>query len=106
MMRSRAPARASRDITIGALLTASAVVPVAAFIAFLPLPLVMPSLSAVLMFLAMLASALAWTCGSQRSGDAVTIWDIAGAFAFLGCAAAIFSRPESVLRLLGPIDVP
>jgi hypothetical protein len=34
---------------------------------------------------------------SQNSED-ITLWDIAGALTIMGCAAAIFSEPDQVVR--------
>jgi hypothetical protein len=42
----------------------------------------------------------------RRGARAVTAWDIAGAFALIGCAAAMLSESENVVNLLGPTMVP
>jgi hypothetical protein len=33
----------------------------------------------------------------------VTLWDIAGAFTMMGCAAAIFSEPDQVALFFEPL---
>src|SRR6266478_6240221 len=53
--------------------------------------LVLPALSILLFLDAAIAAIVA-----RRNSQNVTLWDIAGAFTMMGCAAAIFSEPDQV----------
>jgi hypothetical protein len=35
---------------------------------------------------------------ARRNSENVTLWDIAGAFIMMGCAAMIFNEPDQVVR--------
>jgi hypothetical protein len=56
--------------------------------------LVLPALSILLFSEAAIAAIVA-----RRSRRNVMLWDIAGAFTMMGCAAAIFSEPDQVALL-------
>ena len=56
--------------------------------------LVLPAFSILLFSDAAIAAIVART-----KSENVTLWDIAGAFTMMGCAAAIFSEPDQVVRL-------
>jgi len=70
-----------------------------------PRPLWLPVLSLAAIGVAALAAFAAWLHGEREESVSVTLWDIAGAFAFVGCAAAMLSRPEALLGLLGIPEV-
>jgi len=53
--------------------------------------LVLPAFSILLFSDAAIAAIVA-----RRNSENVTLWDIAGAFTMMGCAAAIFSEPDQV----------
>jgi hypothetical protein len=91
--------------TLG-VLTALAAVPIVLVIPFAPRPLVLPILSLAAIAVAGLAALVAWAFPPRRGGDTITAWDVAGAFALIGCGAAMLSEPENVLSLLGPAVVP
>ena len=55
--------------------------------------LVLPAFSILLFSDAAIAAIVA-----RRNSENVTLWDIAGAFTMMGCAAAIFSEPDQVVR--------
>ncbi len=77
-------------------------IPVIAWL--LPTSLVLPTLSAVLLASAAIASLLAWLGRTDRSnGDRLTLWDLAAAFAFVGCAAGSLSETTSVAQLFGVV---
>jgi membrane protease YdiL (CAAX protease family) len=88
------------------LLTVVAAAPAILLAAVLPPALLLPSLSLAALALAALAAAIAWIVGASRRGDHVTLWDVAGAFTLIGCAAAMLSKPESILALFGQTLVP
>lgn len=58
--------------------------------------LLLPVLSIVLFVGAAVAVIVARWVHSERNSGYVTLWDIAGAFTLMGCAAAIFSEPDQV----------
>jgi hypothetical protein len=82
----------------------------AALVVFLalsaPRPLWVPVIALGLLAVAALTAGLASARRTPWRGDRVTLWDISGAFAFIGCAAAMLSKPENVLQLIGPAMVP
>jgi hypothetical protein len=60
--------------------------------------LILPVLSIVLFAGAAIAVVVARSVHSDRDSGHVTLWDIAGAFTLMGCAAAIFSEPDQVAQ--------
>lgn len=82
-------------------LTALAAALVILLASFTPRPLFLPVLSLAAIAVAGLAALLAWACRAQWRGDDITIWDISGAFALIGFAAGMLSKPEHVVQLLG-----
>jgi hypothetical protein len=84
-----------------AALTALAAAPIALSLAFVSPGAVLPLISLTAVVLAAGTALVAWTCRARRWSDRVTMWDISGALAFIGCAAAMLSKPDNVLRLLG-----
>jgi len=77
-------------------------IPVLAWL--LPAALVLPALSAILFSSAAIVGLLAWLGRAGSSGhDQLTLWDLAGAFAFVGCAAGILSETTSVAHLFGVV---
>ncbi len=60
--------------------------------------LILPVLSIVLFLGAAAAVGVARTVRAERDSKRVTLWDIAGAFTLMGCAAAIFSEPDHVAQ--------
>jgi hypothetical protein len=89
-----------------AVLTALAAMPIVLLIPFAPRPLVLPILSLAAIAVAGLAALVAWVFPARPGGATITAWDVAGAFALIGCGAAMLSEPENVLNLLGPAVVP
>lgn len=60
--------------------------------------LLLPVLSIVLFVGAAVAVIVARWVHAERNSGYVTLWDIAGAFTLMGCAAAIFSEPDQVAQ--------
>jgi hypothetical protein len=85
-----------------AVLTAAAVVPLILLITLVPSALVLPVLSVVALMGATAIALWAWVSGARWQSDYVTRWDVAGAFAFIGFAAALLAEPEHVLQIMGP----
>lgn len=71
-----------------------------------PGPLLLPVLSLVAMAVAAVAALLGWVRREPWHGERITAWDIAGAFALIGCAAGMLSQPENVLPLFGVPAIP
>lgn len=83
-----------------------AAAPLVVVAALVPRPLFLPSLTLAAVAAAAAAAVAAWWFGSRRHGNTVTLWDIAGAFALIGCAAAMLSEPETVLITIGKPSEP
>lgn len=62
-----------------------------------PPALVLPVLSIAFLSAAGGLALIAWCIRSDRNSHKMTVWDLAGASAFIGFAAAILSTPENVL---------
>jgi hypothetical protein len=89
------PSRESFGIL--ALLSLLIAAPTALIIRLLEPELVLPALSILLFTDAAIAAIVA-----RRSPQNIMLWDIAGAFTMMGCAAAIFAEPDQVALLLEP----
>jgi 4-amino-4-deoxy-L-arabinose transferase-like glycosyltransferase len=57
-----------------------------------------PAFSILLFSYAAIAAIVARAIRPRRNSENVTLWDIAGAFTMMGCAAAIFSETDQVVR--------
>lgn len=77
------------------------VAPIFALAWLLPSSLVLPALSLLLLAGAAVAALLAWLGGAEPSVARITLWDLAGAFAFVGLAAGSLSEPMHAAHLLG-----
>jgi hypothetical protein len=84
-----------------AAMTLLAAAPIVLVAVFVPRPLVLPVVSLVALAAAGLAALLAWLIRAKQRTNTITTWDVAGACALIGCAAAMLSDPENVLNLLG-----
>jgi len=87
------------SIGILTLLSVLIVVPAFLMIRLLEPRFVLPAFSILLFSDAAIAAILACVIHARRNSESVTLWDIAGAFTMMGCAAAIFSEPDQVVRL-------
>jgi hypothetical protein len=61
--------------------------------------LLLPALGILLFSHAAIAAIVAVSIHADNNSKNVTLWDIAGAFTLMGCAAAIFSEPDQVTLL-------
>jgi hypothetical protein len=84
-----------------AAMTLLAAAPIVLVAVFVPRPLVLPVVSLIAIATAGLAALLAWLIQTQQRSNTLTTWDVAGACALIGCAAAMLSEPENVIGLLG-----
>ncbi len=83
-----------------ALLSVLIAVPAFLMIGVLEPALVLPAFS-ILLFAEAAIAALA-ARGKTENVENVTLWDVAGAFTMMGCAAAIFSEPDQVAQFFEP----
>ncbi|WP_284275496.1 hypothetical protein [Bradyrhizobium iriomotense] len=86
-----------------ALLSMLIATPALLMICLLEPELVLPALSILLFLGATIAALLARTDSEKVTLQNVTLWDIAGAFTMMGCAAAIFSEPDQVALFFEPL---
>ena len=92
LIKRNAPSRES--FCILALLSMLIAAPAFLMIRLLEPGLVLPAFSILLFSDAAIAAVVAHR--NSKNMENVTLWDIAGAFTMMGCAAAIFSEPEQV----------
>jgi len=93
---------ASREsVCILALLSVLIAAPAFLIIRLLEPELVLPALSLLLFSDAAIAAIVA-----RRNSENVMLWDIAGAFTMMGCAAAIFSEPDQVALFFEQLPEP
>jgi hypothetical protein len=76
------------------------VIPLFGIAALIPAPLILPVVSLVCLAAAAGTAMFAWRTHAESQSTAVTSWDIAGAFAFIGFSAAMLSKPENVVYAL------
>jgi hypothetical protein len=88
-IKKSGPSRESFSIL--ALLSMLIAAPAFLMIRLLEPELVLPAFSILLFSDAAIAAIVA-----RINSENVTLWDIAGAFTMMGCAAAIFSEPDQV----------
>jgi 4-amino-4-deoxy-L-arabinose transferase-like glycosyltransferase len=86
------------SIGILALLSVLIAAPAFLMIRLLEPEFVAPAFSILLFSDAAIAAIVARAIHARRNSENVTLWDIAGAFTMMGCAAAIFSEPDQVVR--------
>lgn len=82
-----------------ALLSVLVAAPALLMIRLLERGFVLPAFSILLFWDAAIATIVARAIHTPRNSQNVTLWDIAGAFTMMGCAATIFSKPDQVVRL-------
>ena len=56
--------------------------------------LVLPVLSLLLFIQAAITAIVAYAIHARRNSTRITLWDFAGAFTLMGCAAAILGEPD------------
>ena len=87
------------SLRILALLSVLIAAPAFLMIRLLEPGFVLPAFSILLFSDAAIAAIVARAIHARRTSESVTLWDIAGAFTMMGCAAAIFSEPDQVVLL-------
>jgi len=99
-IRNRGLASLSPRLAL-AVLVLLAAAPIALVAALVPRELVLAAFSVVAMTIAIAIAAVAWWRKAARHSATVTLWDAAGAFMLIGCAAAMMTEPENLLQLFG-----
>ncbi|WP_025035591.1 hypothetical protein [Bradyrhizobium sp. DOA9] len=84
-------------LTLFSLLTA---LPAALAFHLLEPELVLPAFSVLLFVEAGFAVLAARLMHSTASADDITLWDLAGGFTLIGCAAAVLGEPDQAALLL------
>ncbi len=79
-------------------MVATAAMPLLLLTWLLPRPLVLPALCLIAIVGAGVASLSRGRRGTNLDPRHVTAWDVAGALAFIGFAAAMLSNPEHVIH--------
>ena len=59
---------------------------------------VLPSLCVMALASAAIVAFAAWSVSSDRNSPGVSLWDAAGAYAFIGFAAGMISDPEQIME--------
>ena len=83
---------------VSAVLLLAVMVSLTGFLLLVRTPLLLPSMSLIALAISAIAALAAWCSSSDRHGDGITLWDISGAYAFIGCAAGMLSDPRQVLE--------
>jgi hypothetical protein len=99
------PAIPSGSLGPNATLAAVAVagsVPLLLIAALAPAGVVLPVFAVEAFVVAAVAAAVARLTSTPWGAPRVSLWDVCGAFTFIGCAAAMVSEPENLLKLFGP----
>ncbi|MCK1733933.1 hypothetical protein IVA79_08180 [Bradyrhizobium sp. 138] len=86
---------------IFALLSMLVAAPALLIIFLLDSQLVLPAVSLLFFSDAMITALLALAKSGAATVGKISLWDIAGAFTMIGCAAAILGEPDQVALLFG-----
>ncbi|WP_407112828.1 hypothetical protein [Bradyrhizobium sp. LMG 9283] len=90
-------------LTLFSLLTA---LPAALAFHLLEPELVLPAFSILLFVEAAFAVIAARLIHLPDNAEDITLWDLAGGFTLIGCAAAVFAEPDQAVLLLEEQGVP
>ena len=74
------------------------VVPPTCFSLLARTSLLLPLTSLIALASAAVIALAAWCLSSSRQSAGITLWDVSGAYAFVGFAAAMLSDPQQVLE--------
>jgi|GEM_PF-1628217 len=98
---STAPGEPPMSRDLPALAASLVVAPMVVLAWLLPPALVLPASSLVLLVGAAITALAAWLGRVDPGASRITLWDLAGAFAFIGFAAGGLSEPMHAAQLLG-----
>ena len=90
--------RAEWPHMVSAVLLLAVTVPPTGFLLLVRTPLLLPSMSLIALAISAIVASAAWCLSSDRHGAGITLWDISGAYAFIGFAAGMLSDPQQVLE--------
>ena len=79
-------------------LLAAFVIPLLGILHFVRAPFVLPSLSLAALGSAAAIAFAAWWVSARQNRSGVSLWDVSGAYAFLGFAAGMLSDPYQVVE--------
>jgi hypothetical protein len=82
-----------------AILLLAATLPPIGFIPFVRAAPVLPSISVVALAIAAIIAFAAWWTSDDRNSISISLWDIAGAHAFIGFVAGMIGDPAQVIEL-------
>jgi len=80
-----------------------AAIPALLIVWLVPPPFGLSALSAASLAISGCSALLAYHLGADRRADAITLWDVAGAYALIWVGAGILSDPEHVIQLFDQI---
>ena len=83
---------------VSALLLLTVTVPPTGFLLLARTPLLLPLMSLIALAVSAIVALAAWCLSSDRHGAGITLWDVSGAYAFIGFAAGMLSDPQQVLE--------
>ena len=86
-----------RHATWVVLMSALAVPPIC-FSLLAKTSLLLPLMSLIALVSAAVIALAAWCLSSNRHNAGITLWDVSGAYAFIGFAAGMLSDPRQVLE--------
>jgi hypothetical protein len=72
-----------------AVLLSAITVPLIGFLLFVRVPLTLPSISVVALAGAATIALAAWCMSADRNSPDISLWDVSGAYAFIGFAAGM-----------------
>lgn len=104
-VRERGVASLGQHLTLVVLVLLAAA-PILLAAALVPRAAVLPAFSLAAIAMALIAGAVAWWRKASRHAGTVTLWDVAGAFMLIGCAAAMMAEPENLLQVFGHTQKP
>ena len=87
-----------RPFMVSAVLLLAVTLPPTGFLLLTRTPLLLPSMSLVALAISAIVALAAWCSSSDRHGAGLTLWDVSGAYAFIGFAAGMLSDPQQVLE--------
>ena len=97
-LRDRGTAALSPHLALSVLVLLAAA-PIVLVATLVPRVAVLPALSLAAIAIAAIVATLAWWRNANRHAATVTLWDVAGAFMLIGCAAAMLSQPENLMQV-------
>jgi hypothetical protein len=96
----------AKPLAVPVALTVLAGAPFLLLFMLVPRPFLMPLFCLSAIALSALTALVAWIVRENRHGNRVTLWDAAGALAFIACAAAVLSKPDDAMQLFGIAPIP